>query len=341
MQQGTRQPVRKIMAVLLATAMAGLPLASEARLGGGNSGHSMAMTRSASAPTLGGASSRLGSGGSAGMTRPDVMDRARSNAPANAPAYGSPSAGYYPGGAPAPAPRSGPGWGTVAGAAAVGAAAGYMLGDHNSPQAGVQPGNPQTASGQPVSRDLQVSGSDVGAALPQPHNAGGLGTVLGLLLLTGAGFWAFQRYQAAQKGGAAQLGSQAASFKTTNAPASGSNPPTGDADIERIALKAFNELQDANNRGDLPFLKSRMDDLLFQQTEADIRQRGGQSHTQIVSMKAEPVDITDQGNRRLVSIRYTGLIVENPDSAPERLDEVWHFVDENRGVWRLAGIEQV
>jgi len=162
-----------------------------------------------------------------------------------------------------------------------------------------------------------------------------------LLLLTGAGFWAFQRYQAAQKGGAAQLGSHAASFKTNNAPASGSNPPTGDADIERIALKAFNELQDANNRGDLPFLKSRMDDLLFQQTEADIRQRGGQSHTQIVSMKAEPVDITDQGNRRLVSIRYTGLIVENPDSAPERLDEVWHFVDENRGVWRLAGIEQV
>ena len=52
-------------------------------------------------------------------------------------------------------------------------------------------------------------------------------------------------------------------------------------------------------------------------------------------------DVTDQGARRLVSIQYTGTIVEGPDAAPEALDEVWHFVDENRGFWKLAGIEQV
>lgn len=344
MQQRTRQPARKLMAVLLATAMAGLPLASEARLGGGNSNRSMAVSKSASAPMLSGASSRLGSGGSAGMTRPDVMERARSNAPA----YGSPSAGSYAGGAPmpsapAPAPRSGPGWGTVAGAAAVGAAAGYMLGDHNSPQTTAQVGNPQIASdnggGQAAPRELQRSAADAGAPVPQQHNAGGLGTVLGLLLLTGAGFWAFRRYQKAQQGGAAQSGAQTASFKTSDTPPFGSTAPT--TDIERIALKTFNDLQDANNRGDLSFLKSRMDDLLFQQTEADIRQRGGPGRTQVVSMRAEPVDVTDHGSRRLVSIRYTGTIVEGPDAPPERLDEVWHFVDENRGAWRLTGIEQV
>ena len=344
MKQRLTQPSRKLVVMLLATTLAGLPLASEARLGGSSGSRSTAVARPA--PAVSGSSSRIGSGGSAGMTRPDVMARARSNAPA----AGSVNPGAYPGGAampaaPAPAPRSGPGWGTVAGAAAVGAAAGYMLGDHNSPQAPAQAGatTPAAGSTSAASQDVQRSAAQAGAPLEQQKDAGGFGFggVLGLLLLTGAGFWAFRRYTAAQQSGFARAAAPAASFKADTTPGFGSGGTATDPGIEQIALKTFNELQDANNRSDLPFLRSRLDALMYQQIAADIQQRGGPGHTQVVSMRAELVDITDQGGRRLVSIHYTGMIVEDPNTPPENLDEVWHYVDENRGAWKLAGIEQV
>lgn len=336
------------MVMLLATSMAGLPLISEAKLGGSSSGRSMSVTRSA--PASSSASSRLGSGGSAGMTRPDVMARARSNT--------APPAGAYAGGAPMPsaapaaaAPRSGPGWGTVAGAAAVGAAAGYMMGDHNSPQTQAQGSTSQNNGGQGnadagASRDMQRSAAEAGAPLPQEKSSGGFGfgSLLGLLALGGAGLWAFRKYQAGQRPQLAGRNEPVSSFKVSDTPAFGASAPTAgnaDAAIEQLALKAFNELQDANNRGDLAFLRTRVDDLLFQQLEADITQRGGPGHTTVVSMRPLLLDISDQGSRRLVSIQYTGTIVEGPNAAPEALDEVWHFVDENRGFWKLAGIEQV
>jgi predicted lipid-binding transport protein (Tim44 family) len=346
MKSLTRQPGRKLMVMLLASSMAGLPLASEARLGGGSSGRSMSVTRSA--PMASSSSSRLGSGGSAGMTRPDVMARARSNsaAPAGAYAGGAPMSPAAPAAA---APRSGPGWGTVAGAAAVGAAAGYMLGDHNSPQTQGNVGQNNGGLGNSeagASRDMQRSAADAGAPLPQEKPSGGFGfgSLLGLLALGGAGLWAFRKYQAGQRPQFASRNEPVSSFKVSDAPVFGASAPAAgnaDAAMEQLALKAFNELQDANNRGDLAFLRTRVDDLLFQQLEADITQRGGPGHTTVVAMRPLLLDISDQGSRRLVSIQYTGTIVEGPNAAPEALDEVWHFVDESRGFWKLAGIEQV
>lgn len=348
MKRLSRQPGRKLMTMLLATLMAGLPLASEAKLGGSsNGGRSTSMTtRSATPPATSSPSSRLGNGNSGGMTRPDVMARARSNTP--------PPAGAYAGGAPMPsappaaAPRSGPGWGTVAGAAAVGAAAGYMMGDHNSPQTPAQaPGNAsQGNSDSGASRDMQRSASEAGAPVsPEKSSSGGFGfgSLLGLLALGGGGLWAFRKYQASRHPQFASRSEPIGSFKASDAPVFGASAPSANADtaIEQLALKAFNELQEANNRGDLTFLRTRVDDLLFQQLEADITQRGGPGHTTVVSMRPQVLDVTDQGARRLVSIQYTGTIVEGPDAAPEALDEVWHFVDENRGFWKLAGIEQV
>jgi len=332
------------MAMLLATAIAGLPLASEAKLGGGG-GRSVSSGKAMSAPMASSSSSRLGSGGSAGMTRPDVMAKARSGGPAPAGAYpGAAQAPAYPAAPtpPAAAPRSGPGWGTVAGAAAVGAAAGYMLGDHNS-QPAQAPAAQGNAAGQGASPDMQRSAESAGAPMSPQNSSGGFGfgSLLGLLMLGGAGVWAFRRYQAAQQPGAASRATAGPAFKMGEGPAFGASAPAADTGVEQIALKTFNELQDANNRGDLTFLRSRLDDLLFQQIEADIAARGGPGQTTVVSMRAQAVDVTDQGSRRLVSIRYTGSIVEGPNATPEPLDEVWHFVDENRGYWKLAGIEQV
>jgi predicted lipid-binding transport protein (Tim44 family) len=283
------------------------------------------------------------------MSRPDVMAKARSTPPpASAPSYAGSAAPAAAAGAVQAPQRSGPGWGTVAGAAAVGAAAGYMLGDHPSGQAqapGYAPAPQVNAdgSGAGVSRDYQRSAAEVGAPLQQNSGSGGFGfgSVLMLLLLTGAGFWAFRRYQAAQQGGTA-----GGSFKRNDPPAFGAAPSapalgSNDAAIEQVALKSFTEMQDANNRGDMAFLRARLDDVLFQQIAADIAARGGPGRTSVVTMKAQVLDVTEQGSRRLVSIRYTGSIVEGPDAAPEGLDEVWHFVDENRGFWKLAGIEQV
>jgi predicted lipid-binding transport protein (Tim44 family) len=335
--------------MLLVASMAGLPLVSEAKLGGSSRSSSTSMTSSYSASSS--SSSRLGSGSSAGMSRPDVMAKARSTTPPPAGAYQGSAAAAAPAAAGIPAgaaQRSGPGWGTVAGAAAVGAAAGYMLGDRPAAPAQAPGYAPQAApegSQAAATRDYQRSAAEVGAPMQQNQGSGGFGfgSVLILLLLTAAGFWAFRRYQAAQSGGA---GGTTGAFKRSEASLSGASGgalPAGgnDAAVEQLALKSFNEMQDANNRGDMAFLRARLDDVLFQQIEADIHARGGPGRTSVVSMRAQVLDVTEQGSRRLVSIRYTGSIVEGPDAAPEGLDEVWHFVDENRGYWKLAGIEQV
>ncbi|MBS0543168.1 MAG: hypothetical protein JSR40_05445 [Proteobacteria bacterium] len=333
----SRRAGRGIALATLGIALIGQPLVSEAKLGGG----SRSSAYGAPSSSIGSASSsRLGAGGSMGMSRPDVMAKARGGA-ADGFDAGRPGAGAPAPTAPAPATaRSGPGWGTVAGAAAAGAAAGYLLGNH-----GAAPANASAYGGN--GGGVAAGGNGYGV-LPQQAPASGFGftSLLVLLMMAGTAYWALRRYQAARRGELARVGRLAPAaqpLERRQEPSIGATQalPSADAATERMALQLFNELQDANNRGDLALLRSRVEEPLLGQIEADIAQRGGPGPTSAVSMQARIIDATDEGARRLVSVRYSGLIAEGREAPPEALDEVWHFIDDRQGHWRLAGIEQV
>ena len=53
--------------------------------------------------------------------------------------------------------------------------------------------------------------------------------------------------------------------------------------------------------------------------------------------------MSQEANRFVASVRFHGLLREDPSAAPSPFDEVWHLAkpaDGSRG-WVLAGIEQL
>jgi len=54
------------------------------------------------------------------------------------------------------------------------------------------------------------------------------------------------------------------------------------------------------------------------------------------------LDVANEVEQQIVSVRFRGQIVEQPGAAPVDFDEVWHLVkphDDSRS-WAIAGIEQ-
>lgn len=230
------------MAMLLATAIAGLPLASEAKLGGGG-GRSVSSGKAMSAPMASSSSSRLGSGGRCGDDPPRRDGQGPQRRPRQ-PALTLARRKRRLSGRSHPARGrtcSGPGWGTVAGAACRRRDCGYMLGDHNSQQ---DPGATRwgNAAGQGASPDMQRSAESAGAPMSPQNSSQAVsasGSLLGLLMLGGAGIWAFRRYQAAQQPGAASRATAGPAFKMGEGPAFGASAPAADAGVEQIALKTL------------------------------------------------------------------------------------------------------
>ena len=64
--------------------------------------------------------------------------------------------------------------------------------------------------------------------------------------------------------------------------------------------------------------------------------------TDVVQLDAELLDVSTEANRALASVRFSGLIREEANAAPESFSEVWHLsrpADGSRG-WSIAGIQQ-
>ena len=73
-----------------------------------------------------------------------------------------------------------------------------------------------------------------------------------------------------------------------------------------------------------------------------IEERGGaKQHTDVVSINADVLEVAEEANRYVVSVRFTGTIREdNANSDP--VDEIWHLTKPRDGAsgWQLAGIQQ-
>ena len=111
----------------------------------------------------------------------------------------------------------------------------------------------------------------------------------------------------------------------------------------RTAKLIFIRLQAANDTADLNDLRTFTTPELYAELRLEIQERGtAAQHTDVLKIDAEVLDVSDEADRQIVSVRFRGQVVEVKGAAPSDVNEVWHLVkplDDSR-TWAIAGIEQ-
>lgn len=115
------------------------------------------------------------------------------------------------------------------------------------------------------------------------------------------------------------------------------------AGFVRNAKVHYIRLQAANDAGNLDDIREFTTPEMFAEIKMDISERGGiKQETDVVAIEADVIEVIEEANRYIVSVRFTGQIRE--DGGPtSTVDEVWHLVKpiQGQGGWLLAGIQQL
>ena len=156
------------------------------------------------------------------------------------------------------------------------------------------------------------------------------------------------QYAGAQAGSGAPAAFQAQQPLTSGAPAN-----TGlerarasgfDADgFARQAKLNFIRLQAANDTGNLDDLREFTTPEVFAELAMQINERrGAEQRTDVVELDAEVIDVAEEDSRYVVSVRFSGLLREQTDAAPEAFSEIWHLTKPlaGSGGWLIAGVQQ-
>jgi len=113
--------------------------------------------------------------------------------------------------------------------------------------------------------------------------------------------------------------------------------------FERIAKMIFIRMQAANDNADLNDLRAFTTPELFASLRVDLHERGAAAQqTDVVRVDARIVDFAQEDGRQIVSVRYEGLVREDPAAGAVPFDEVWHLVKPlgDSQAWAIAGIQQ-
>lgn len=117
-------------------------------------------------------------------------------------------------------------------------------------------------------------------------------------------------------------------------------------DSEGFARQAklnFIRLQAANDAGNLDDIREFTTPEVFAEIQLQLSERGAATQrTDVVELNAEVVDVAEEGNRYIVSVRFNGLLREEEGAAPAPFDEIWHLTKpvSGAGGWLIAGIQQ-
>ncbi|MFB1029940.1 MAG: Tim44-like domain-containing protein, partial [Thauera sp.] len=120
----------------------------------------------------------------------------------------------------------------------------------------------------------------------------------------------------------------------------------GGFDTEGFARQAklnFIRLQAANDAGNLDDLREFTTPEVFAELCMQLNERkGAEQRTDVVELNAEVIDVAEENDRYVVSVRFSGLLREQADAAPEAFDEIWHLSKPLAGSagWLIAGIQQ-
>jgi predicted lipid-binding transport protein (Tim44 family) len=108
------------------------------------------------------------------------------------------------------------------------------------------------------------------------------------------------------------------------------------------AKQQFRRLQAAYDRGD----RALLDDVTTPEMQAEIARelatRGTHVPTDVVTLDADIVEVVQEGDRYVASVRFHGTLREDGAATPQPFEELWHLVkpvDGSTG-WLLAGIQQ-
>nr|HAT8713521.1 hypothetical protein [Legionella jordanis] len=109
----------------------------------------------------------------------------------------------------------------------------------------------------------------------------------------------------------------------------------------REAKVKFIRLQAAYDQKNLQDIHAFTAPEVFAEIKMQIDERGdAPNHTEIMQLNAELLDVSQQVDSIMASVRFTGSIKENTDLVLA-LDEIWHFRKfNNSSEWVVGGIQQ-
>jgi predicted lipid-binding transport protein (Tim44 family) len=108
----------------------------------------------------------------------------------------------------------------------------------------------------------------------------------------------------------------------------------------RAAKENFIRLQMANDSGRLEALSEVTTPEMFDALKGDA---GAGQLTDVVTLRADLLEVATEGGRHWASVRFSGLVREAPGAEPAGFEAIWNLakpVDGSSG-WLLAGIQQM
>ena len=145
---------------------------------------------------------------------------------------------------------------------------------------------------------------------------------------------------APQAGSAMAMGSAASAA----APVQPSVPAGFDTDgFLRQAKLSFVKMQAAHDSGKLDEIREFTTDEMFDALKLEIPAGGASGQTDVVTLNADLLEVSTEGNSHWASVRFSGMIREDGGSEPESFQEVWNLAKPVSGAsgWVLAGIQQM
>jgi len=116
------------------------------------------------------------------------------------------------------------------------------------------------------------------------------------------------------------------------------------AGFARHAKVNFIRLQAAHDAGDLDDIRQFTTPEMFAELSMDMAERGQSTlKNEVLSISAEVIEVDEDAQRYLVSVRFNGEIRDNSGDPAETFDEIWHLTKSRQGDqgWALAGIQQM
>jgi len=233
-----------------------------------------------------------------------------------------------------------------------------------APDAAPAPAAPPTAPG--GNRWLgPLAGLAIGAGLASMFAGGGLGglgsmmgTMLLVLMAAGVAMFLVSRFSKSQRPVMQYAGSgvpysspeplHGSIYGGSAAPvvaAVAGNIPR-DFPVEaflRNGKTSFIRLQAANDRKDVDDIREYTTPEMFAEISMQMQERGDAlQKTDVIAINAELLEVADEGDYSIASVRFTGQLREN-NGAAENVDEIWHVqknLRDEKSVWLLAGIQQ-
>jgi predicted lipid-binding transport protein (Tim44 family) len=109
------------------------------------------------------------------------------------------------------------------------------------------------------------------------------------------------------------------------------------------AKRQFIRLQGSYDTADRAALSAVMTSEMYTEIGRELDERGPHQATEIVTLDADVLDVSTEGDKHWASVRFTGLVREDGEPQPKSIDEVWNLAKPVRGKsgWLLAGITQL